>query len=299
MAGDWIRMRVWIDRDPKVQEMAAVIASDSSFCEWLCHPVHRDVTNAFEHVTVTVVRDVIVASLLRVWGVALERGDRAGADVVLAPCSKFAIDEIAGVPGMADAMEYVGWLSIEGATGIRLPNLIRQDRLASERKTGDPASSGAERTRKWRERHGDNGDARHGDVTGVTTEQNRTEDNRTGQTDVQSVSLSVPSGAVETTARQSVGKRNGKSAFSGMTTERLRDTAALQSWLEWQATLPSPVIDAADPESIVRLVAAAGKSLRRGKYPVRYFASLVGKRQWDALTPEDLQSAREALNGRK
>ena len=77
MAGDWIKMRVWIARDPKVIQMADWIAEQREFMDWLTDPVrHSCNVTAYEHVTRNVTTALCVTGLLVTWGTARERGDR-------------------------------------------------------------------------------------------------------------------------------------------------------------------------------------------------------------------------------
>lgn len=159
MAGDWIKMRCNIDRDPKVTEMACVLADDEDFCQWLGWPVRADIKHAFEYVTVTVTRDIVVSSLLRIWGVAAEQGKRASEDsddLVLSSCNRFTIDEIAGVPGFAAAMEKVGWVETRDDNTAVFPNFLRDNVPADERKKARERASSRESSRRYREKSKEN-----------------------------------------------------------------------------------------------------------------------------------------------
>lgn len=87
---------------------------------------------------------------------------------------------------------------------------------------------------------------------------------------------------------------SGESAFSMMTVDRLRDLNALRSWHKFQSGLSSPVIPSDVQEPLVLVVAAATKSLKK-RNPVGYFASLVGKRNWNAITAQERESARRRI----
>jgi hypothetical protein len=104
-----------------------------------------------------------------------------------------------------------------------------------------------------------------------------------------SLEQSVAGGAVETTA----GGTRADSVFRKLKPEHLSEISAMQSWLEWQSTQPDPVLKPGDPESLVRLVAAADIALKRGKKPVAYMASLICR---DAnISLDAMKAARKKL----
>jgi hypothetical protein len=156
VANDWIRMRTSIDRDPKVQEMARVLAGNAAFCGWLGDPVRQTVTHAYHHVSPVIVRDIVVTALLRVWGAVREQAERVGDHAVMVPCSSFAIDEIAGVPGMAEAMVYVDWLAMEEDTSGRpravFLNYLENQKLADESQEEIRRARSRESSRRYRDR---------------------------------------------------------------------------------------------------------------------------------------------------
>lgn len=74
------------------------------------------------------------------------------------------------------------------------------------------------------------------------------------------------------------------SAFRDLTVEDLRDTAKLAEWLRWQDTeCGEPVIVKPTIENLRDIVAAAEQSLKKGRHPVAYFATLVGRRDFDSI----------------
>lgn len=87
-----------------------------------------------------------------------------------------------------------------------------------------------------------------------------------------------------------------RSAFGGLSPGRLNDIKALRSWLHWQhAELEQPLLDAKNPESLVRVVAVASEALKRGKNPVALFASMIGKNR--AVSQSAMNAARKRLEG--
>jgi hypothetical protein len=110
MAGDWVPMRVDLDRDPKVIAITDFLATDRDFMNWLTNPVRRSCSeSAYEHVTRDVLVSVTVRGLLRTWGTARVDGRRDDLDLVLEKTDLDTIDTIAGIPGFGEAMGYAGW----------------------------------------------------------------------------------------------------------------------------------------------------------------------------------------------
>jgi hypothetical protein len=116
VAGDWIKMRVWLRRDPRVASIADFLALHRPFMDSISDPVRCHCSEtAYEHVTSDVTRAITVVSLLEVWGVARERGDRDEDDLLLKHCDLSNLDDICGTPGFGEAMDYVSWATQETA----------------------------------------------------------------------------------------------------------------------------------------------------------------------------------------
>lgn len=182
MAGDWIKMRVWLKRDPKVIRMADYLAGQREFMDWLTDPVQQSCKNtAYEHVTSDVTRDVTVASLLEVWGVTREQGRRENDDLVVDHCEISALDEICGVPTFGAAMEFVEWAIEEKYTAangveserVRFPKFFK-DQVSPEEKH---RSGNAERQARYRAKKGVTSDVTH-NVTVTDREEKRREENK-------------------------------------------------------------------------------------------------------------------------
>lgn len=134
MAGDWIKMRVWLSRDPKVIRMADVLASDRVFMEWLTNPVRqRCVNSAYEHVTRNVTVALCVTALLVTWGSAREQGDRVGDDLVLAHCDFETLDAMTDLPGFGAALGSVGWASEQQDGSILFPKFFKDNESPDDR----------------------------------------------------------------------------------------------------------------------------------------------------------------------
>lgn len=173
MAGDWIKMRVWLSRDPKVIAMAHHIAGHRGFMDWMTDPVRQHCSaSVFEHVTLDVTVRVTVTGLLQAWGVTRPDGKQDGDDLVVEKSDLDTLDAIAGFPGFGEAMAYVGWaIEDQERHRVRFPNFFSQNASTEElRRKKD-----AERKRRQRERegvgtsadcHADTSRDSHADVTG-------------------------------------------------------------------------------------------------------------------------------------
>lgn len=113
MSGDWIKIRVWLARDPKVIRMADYLAGERAFINWACDPVRKGCNeHVYEHLTRDIVVSVVVRGLVQVWGVAREDGHRGGAagDALVLPKTCLdTLDEIAGYPCFGEALAAAGW----------------------------------------------------------------------------------------------------------------------------------------------------------------------------------------------
>ena len=142
MAGDWIKMRGSLVTHPKVLKLAKIIATDPyvaqrllvTSAETLDCVVTRDVT-----------RDMVVASLLRVWCACNEHTS----DGIWPGIELDDLDQVAGIPGFGAALSKVGWASIDpGSDRVIFPNFLEYNAPA---KNGG-RSAAAERQRRYRER---------------------------------------------------------------------------------------------------------------------------------------------------
>jgi|GEM_PF-1239240 hypothetical protein len=128
MAGDWIPMRVWLRRDPRVIALADYLAGCRSFMNWLTDPVQRTCSKtAYEHVDTSVTLSVTIAGLLQVWGVAREQGYASGYDLVLDCAGLGSLDVLAEVPCFGEAMEKVGWAKETDDGRVVFPKFFRNN----------------------------------------------------------------------------------------------------------------------------------------------------------------------------
>ena len=146
MAGDWIKMRSDLYRDPKICIIADLIGSDESdLSRYVNQNLQCDMS-----VTRNVTRNATVGALVSVWGVLRHRGKREDLDLVVRGCTVAVIDDLADIPGFGEAMQSVGWV-VETKEGIVFPRFFEEFNV-------DPASEiaakNAERQRRYREKKG-------------------------------------------------------------------------------------------------------------------------------------------------
>src|SRR5258708_10898926 len=143
MAGDWIKMRGALYDHPNVIAIARVLQGSHECGGWLT-PGGSGPMNG-QIVSHGASRAVTIGLLLKVWSGAREHGTFQGDDLVLAHSKIADLDEMAGAPGVGEAMKTVGW-AIE-KKGVILPNF----------KQFNVPMTDAERQRALRERRGEHG----------------------------------------------------------------------------------------------------------------------------------------------
>jgi hypothetical protein len=145
MAGDWIKMRTDLYRDPKVSVMADLLmAPDSDLSMFVDQHCQRQMT-----VTRNVMRNVTVGALVAVWGVMRLRGKRENDDLIYRGVTSAVLDDIADLPGFGAAMVAVGW-AIETDEGLVLPRFFEDQNVDPE----DTAKKkNAERQARFREKN--------------------------------------------------------------------------------------------------------------------------------------------------
>lgn len=112
----WVKMRVWLAKDPKVIAIAAKLQGDKSFLDWCgCACVSRRLAVA-----------ATVAALLPLWGVAREQGRAGGDDLALDHLQLDDLDVICDTPGIGRAMAAVGWAR-QGDSCVILPRFFRKN----------------------------------------------------------------------------------------------------------------------------------------------------------------------------
>ena len=158
MAGDWIKMRTDLYRDPKVILIANILLEQGENPVTLVtHPVTPPSRDK------RVTRHATVGALVSVWGVARHQGYRDGDDLRIDNVTPSVVDDIADMPGLGNAMESVGWL-VSDAQGICFP------RFYDEYNT-DPKEAKREKNRERQRRKRERDNVRdterdcHADVT--------------------------------------------------------------------------------------------------------------------------------------
>ena len=164
MAEDWIKMRTGLYRDPKVSAMADyLLLPDGWLAGSVSQSMQRDMC-----VTRNVIRNMVVGSLVSVWGVARHQGKRIDDDLHLI-ADMNAIDDIADIPGFSEAMETVGWIVQHDET-IVFPRFFAANNV-------DPTERKREkdRQRKARQRERDKSRDMSRDSHGTVTHRERVE----------------------------------------------------------------------------------------------------------------------------
>lgn len=144
MAGDWIKMRTDLYRDPKVCVIADLLLDEKSeLARYVNQNMQCDMA-----ITRNVMRNVTVGALVSVWGVLRHRGKRNDSDLVVKNCTILIIDDVADIPGFGTAMEAVGWVE-QYEDSVVLPRFFEEFNV-------DPAeeakAKNAERQRRYREK---------------------------------------------------------------------------------------------------------------------------------------------------
>ncbi len=145
----WIRCRTDLRTDARLTALAVHLLKDPLFGEWMTPGHGHDV---LEIVPFDAVVSVALAAVLRVWGEASDSGEEVpGSDdaVLRLVQTPIQIDQIGGIPGIARAMESVGWLDWDDESHVLLPGFLKHNTL----KPADPGA--ADRVRAWRRRQKD------------------------------------------------------------------------------------------------------------------------------------------------
>lgn len=165
MAGDWIKMRTDLYRDPKVSLIAEhLMSDDSDLSRHVNQMKQRNMT-----VTRNVMRNVTVGALVSIWGVMRHRGKRVDDDLVCYSVTVNILDDIADLPGIGEAMEFAGWVR-QDQEGIVFPNFF-------DEYNSDPVDrareKNRERQRRFREKKAQEKDNATSNVTVTHREEKR------------------------------------------------------------------------------------------------------------------------------
>jgi hypothetical protein len=195
MAGDWIKVRVWISKDPKVIAIADYLAYHRDFLRWLCAAGGLTVREcAYEVISRDITVMITVTSLVITWGITRERGKRVDDSLIIPNAGLDTVDALCGVPGFGEAMASVGWIS-EGESENGMPQLVFPNFLRHNAPYGSRAERHRDAQRAYRERkrsckggditsdHGDD----HGDRAVIAEEKRREEKSREKKTSARAV----------------------------------------------------------------------------------------------------------------
>jgi len=144
MAGDWIKMRTDLYRDPKVCLMADILSDEKGdLSRYVSQQTQRNMT-----VTRNVTRNACVGALLSVWGVMRHRGVRVDDDLRCFGVGLWVIDDIADLPGFGVAMAAAMWV-VETEECLIFPRFFDEYNVEPD---GKQKSKNAERQARYREK---------------------------------------------------------------------------------------------------------------------------------------------------
>ena len=177
MADDWIKIRISLFTDPKVNKIARELESSPEVSQVLSI---GDNNLLSEVVTRNVTRYVTVALLIKVWCAVNEHSEQFEQGL-MRNTDLSDIDDIAGLDGFATAMMHVGWLEYDKDNmSVKFPNFEEYNTCGKER----ARSLNAERQRRHRQKkkneQGKNNVMRNGlrNVTDNVTRNDREEKRR-------------------------------------------------------------------------------------------------------------------------
>lgn len=193
MAGDWIKMRTDLYRDPKVCAIADhLMHQDGELSAFVNQNCQRKMT-----VTRNVMRNVTVGALVSVWGVMRLRGKRIDDDLVFKSGTLWIIDDLADLPGFGQAMASVGWVEAN-SEGIVFRNFFSEYNVDPNE---DAKAKNAERQRRHREKSKQERNVTD-DVTGASQSNAREEKRREEISKEDTHTLSTPQGCVSDFEKQ-------------------------------------------------------------------------------------------------
>ena len=140
MAGDWIKMRTDLYRDPKVTVMADQLLDSGGSESNVTVTLHRNARS--------VMRNAVVGALVSVWGVVRREGHRDGDDLRIDNATLGVIDDIADMVGFGAAMLAAGWLA-ETDSALVFPRFFEEHNVDP---TTEIKAKNRERQRRFREK---------------------------------------------------------------------------------------------------------------------------------------------------
>lgn len=161
MKPTWIKLRDDIDTHPRVLKIARLISKSAAHTFFQVKGGNADLLgDAMVTLSVTVSRDVTVASLRRLWSdIARHGGD---AEVTLRDTAERhacitgdveTVDTITGIPGFGRALEKVGWLHVDKERELLFfPNFLEYNVLRHRTGADKQTKTSAARTAEYRKR---------------------------------------------------------------------------------------------------------------------------------------------------
>lgn len=151
IVSDWIQVRTELARDPKVTRILDAVRKNLgayvlrlSPDDLLSGVTSRVTVPVTDLVTSAALRDIVLSTLIRVWGTA----NHFVREETIPGVGVEWVDEVAQITGFGRAMHKVGWLEPTEA-GLRFPNFNEWNRP----KTNALRSNGAIRKERQRLRH--------------------------------------------------------------------------------------------------------------------------------------------------
>lgn len=240
MAGDWIKMRVWISRDPRVIRMADFLASERAFMDWLTDPVRQHCNcTAHEHVTRNVTVSLCVAGLLVTWGTAREQGDREDDDLVLSHSDALTLDAMTDIPCFGEAMALVDWVVEREDGSLIFPKFFKDNESPDDKHRRQNAERQARfRAKNSNVTHNKTGNkvTQANNVT-VTTEKRREEKRRKKPpSGVVRGAKKCPEDFVVTDEMREWAKERASEVRVDLETEKFRDHTFATAKTDWLGT---------------------------------------------------------------
>ena len=118
MAGDWLKMRVGLAQDLKVNRIARLLNGNEFFLEDVIPSWEYGVEREPGMCNVRSLQLLVVGALHRFWSIAQESSD----DGHLPGCDVNDVDQMVGCPGFGAALIEVGWLEDLGVDGLQVHN---------------------------------------------------------------------------------------------------------------------------------------------------------------------------------
>lgn len=223
MAGDWIKMRTDLYRDPKVCKIAdSLIDPDGDLAKSISNVTRCDMS-----VTSNVMRNVTVGALVTVWGVARQRGKRVEDDLIIKHSSLSILDYLTDLPGFGEAMATVGWV-VQTDEGLVFPRFFEDFNVDPHEEL---KRKNAERQKRFRENNREENSNVTVTLNSNAREEKRREENKKDKIHSRPPSdPSKPGPEAPTTSTQAEQASTAKKPLPRKTTEHRLDPRFNQFW---------------------------------------------------------------------